>query len=287
MTFESIALTYAAKLGWYLFPLKPHTKEPITTHGVKDAVNTAEGVQSFWQKYPSANIGVSCGASNLAVIDLDSPQAIDRWYLTLAAFDLSNLITAIVATSKGEHWYFRQPSKLKITNTQKGRDKNGQVEIDKIERRGVGGYVVLPPSIHPSGVQYRWKQGLDPFSVEMPELPFELALAIQPPRVAPVPVPIPPLPRANGEAERHAQNIVKKTARELAQTPKGAWHEEILKAARKVGGLVGAGLVEEQWTLETLLSATSARQDRRDSEHTLRQSLEFGKKFPYMPEAKR
>lgn len=287
MTFESVALTYAVAFGWHVFPLKPRDKTTITPHGLLDAVKDIEAVQAFWRKYPNANIGVNCGASGLAVVDLDSLQAMERWYMTLAALGFSDIQTAIALTSKGEHWYFRQPRGMQITNTQKGKDKNGQTEIDKIERRGIGGYTVLPPSIHPSGVRYAWKKNLDPFDVEIPELPLPLALAIQPPRPAPAPVVIPQLPRAKDEAEQHAQNIVKKTARELAQTPKGAWHEEILKAARKVGGLVGAGLVQEHWAFEMLLQATSARQDRRDSEHTLRGGIEFGKQFPYVPEAKR
>jgi hypothetical protein len=285
MNFLEWATYYVRELGWSVFPLAIREKNPITQHGVDDASNDLSQIEKWWGKGQQYNIGLSCEKSDLAIVDLDSPQAMQRWHLILDALGYSNMQTAIVKTAKGEHWYFRQPNTQKMTNTQKGKKHDGTVEIEKIERRGIGGYVVLPPSIHPTGVIYDWMEFHKP-NDKIAELPLDLLATIQPPIIRSK-VTIPPIPRADGDAERHAQNIVKKLARDLSGTPSGAWHQEILAKGRFVGGLIGARVVDETWAFQVLLKATASRKDTRDSERTLRQALEFGKSYPIYPEAKR
>lgn len=275
--------------GWAIFPVIPRGKQPIAElveHGVKNATVDYLLVKKWWGKYPDANIGLSCELTNMAIVDLDTPQAMTRWHLILDALGYKDLHTAIVRTAKGEHWYFKQPESIKVKNTQKGKNRDGSVDLEKIELRGVGGYVVLPPSVHETGVIYEWQKGHLP-SDGIATMPLDVLACLQPPRPELPKVTIPSLPRDVGEAKRHAANVVRKVARELAATPSGAWHQEILRKGRFVGQLVGAGSIDEEWAFATLLDATARRKDHKDSEHTLKQALEFGQQHPLFLQERR
>lgn len=69
----------------------------------------------------------------------------------------------------GRHLYFRHP----------GGDFVNRAGIRPgirpgIDLRGDGGYVVAPPSIHPSGRPYLWRAGRGPGDVDPPPLPMWL-----------------------------------------------------------------------------------------------------------------
>src|SRR5262249_39762514 len=58
--------------------------------------------------------------------------------------------TVEAITGKGRHLYWRWPTGLVIRNKQVNQNMPG------IDVRGDGGYVLAPPSIHPSGRIYAW-----------------------------------------------------------------------------------------------------------------------------------
>lgn len=99
-----------------------------------------------WFSSGNRNIGIVTGSiSGIAVVDLDGAEAIQL------AKDLELPDTPVVKTARGYHLYYRyRPG---IRNFQKRDDLPG------IDLRGDGGYVVAPPSIHTSGVQYAWVKG--------------------------------------------------------------------------------------------------------------------------------
>src|SRR5574343_430012 len=77
ITLKEAALDYAAK-GWPVFPCKPGGKEPLTEHGFKDATTDTQRIEEWWSRWPSANIGFSCGLDGatgplqkLLMIDVD------------------------------------------------------------------------------------------------------------------------------------------------------------------------------------------------------------------------
>src|SRR5580704_16884695 len=69
-TFLDIALQCAAR-GWYIFPCKPRSKRPATKNGFKDATLDVEQILAWWAKMPDAIVAIACGASGLAVFDVD------------------------------------------------------------------------------------------------------------------------------------------------------------------------------------------------------------------------
>lgn len=136
------ALGYIAR-GWHVFPLQG--KRPATPHGWKDASTDPRQVAAWWAG-TDANVGIATGDSGLIVVDLDTPDAVAWWD------ERDQTPTATVATGKGEHRYYRGV----------GRSTAGTL-APGVDTRGLGGYVVAPPSLHPRGSRYAWKdpaQGL-------------------------------------------------------------------------------------------------------------------------------
>ena len=69
--FLTAALGYLDN-GFYVFPLKPKSKEPLTPGGFKDASNDPDKIRAWWRQYPNANIGIATGEiSGLMVVDVD------------------------------------------------------------------------------------------------------------------------------------------------------------------------------------------------------------------------
>ena len=63
---------FCLQRDWAVFPLKPNTKLPMTSHGFKDASKDPERIKLWWSRTPDANIGVATGIiSGLTVIDVD------------------------------------------------------------------------------------------------------------------------------------------------------------------------------------------------------------------------
>jgi len=109
---------------------------------------TIEEVSNWFNLNPDANIGIVTGAiSNLVVFDLDSKHA-EEYAEEQGGFPED---TVKVKTGKGYHIYMKHPG-FEIRN-----DVNKSIDIDI---RADGGYAAAPPSIHGSGYQYQWIEGL-------------------------------------------------------------------------------------------------------------------------------
>jgi Bifunctional DNA primase/polymerase, N-terminal/Primase C terminal 1 (PriCT-1) len=142
MTMVRSALRLAAQ-GAAIFPCRCRDKIPATAHGLKDATRDPEQIRAWWNLDPNFNVAIATGAvSKIFVIDVDGPDA-ER---ELQRLDLPATVEAV--TARGKHLYFKYPG-TPIRNT------TGKV-APGVDTRGDGGYVLAPPSIHPSGALYRW-----------------------------------------------------------------------------------------------------------------------------------
>jgi|SRR5215831_6488401 len=144
----------AVDLGWYVLPVKPHAKEPLTRNGVKDATNDERAILHYWERWPDANIGIATGAPGPTVLDVDDPQA-----AAFALAGLENAQTPESATARGRHLFY-------------AGSESATVRLAYGELRGVGSYVVVPPSVHPSGKAYVWL--VEPRSRALPPVPASL-----------------------------------------------------------------------------------------------------------------
>ncbi len=140
-TVDTTALRAAlacARHGWPVFPCKPGAKQPATLHGFKDASTDPGVITRWWSRMPGANVAVATGAPAFDVLDVDVKADVDG----LATMDrlkaaglLAGALGIVRTPSGGLHVYFR--------GTRQG---NGSLPGHGIDFRGLGGYVLIPPS---------------------------------------------------------------------------------------------------------------------------------------------
>lgn len=167
---KNAVLSYAER-GWTVVPLHSVTpgsdctcnkadcssagKHPRTEHGVKDASGNPEVIRSWWNEWPTANVGVATGnASGVIVVDVDPRNGGDDSFEELESLHGKFPETAEVVTGGGgRHLYYRVPTDSGVTyrNVPKLGDLPG------VEVKGDNGYVVAPPSNHKSGYEYEWE----------------------------------------------------------------------------------------------------------------------------------
>lgn len=140
------ALAYA-EAGYAVFPLRERGKRPMTPRGYLDATCDRATIEQYWLISPAANIGLAV-PPGWVVVDIDNQEAL----LQLKAEDRELPATARSTTGRGMHLYYRTDTEI----------RNAAGLLPGVDLRGRGGYVVVPPSIHPSGARYRWEVPLVP-----------------------------------------------------------------------------------------------------------------------------
>lgn len=153
------ALAYSRN-GFAVFPCRPGDKQPLGSlvpNGCLDATTDADTIRGWWTKCPNANIGIPTGKKNgLGVIDLDGQEGIN------SGNRLKLLSSITTFTGLGKQLFFED---------HEGKLKNSVKKIAPgLDTRGEGGYVIVPPSLHPNGKRYTWME--QPLSRKgLPQLP--------------------------------------------------------------------------------------------------------------------
>lgn len=138
--------------NWPIFPVAK-SKRPLIPGGFKEATTDPE-VRARWQKrWPGHGIGVPTGSPIGAwVLDIDGHEG----RMDLADLELEHGMLPPTLTSKtgggGLHFFFRLTEEIRCSA--------GRVS-PRIDVRGDGGYVVVPPSEHESGLRYEWQDTSD------------------------------------------------------------------------------------------------------------------------------
>lgn len=146
--FLRAALAYAARLKWPVFPVKPRAKEPLTPHGHKDATLDEKIIRGWWAKWPTANIGVPTGVEFWA-LDIDPRNGGEESRAQLVAKHgaLKDTIQQTTGGGGSQRLYEMPDQQVIDCHT---------AVWPGIDVKGAGGYIVVPPSIHPSGKAYTW-----------------------------------------------------------------------------------------------------------------------------------
>ena len=166
--FLKAALLYL-KLGFSVIPIRAREKKPLLAwEEYQNRRATEEEIKAWRSRWPDSNIGLTTGeVSGLVVFDLDSIEAKDKFKELIPDYDLATVPRS--RTGKGWQLFFKHPGTP---------IRNRAGIIPGLDVRGDGGYVVVPPSIHPNGKVYRWEI---PINGELPELPVDLFKLISSP----------------------------------------------------------------------------------------------------------
>jgi hypothetical protein len=151
-------------------------KHPFATlapNGLKHATTDLARVAEWWSIAPDCNVGVATGSA--VVLDIDPRHGGEA---SLAALEREHgpfpATWQALTGGGGEHIYFSAPDGQEIRNSA-GRLGPG------LDVRGVGGYVVAPPSVHISGRPYAWSVDHHPDEVALAPLPAWLAARLTAP----------------------------------------------------------------------------------------------------------
>ncbi|MDA8298175.1 MAG: bifunctional DNA primase/polymerase [Actinomycetota bacterium] len=139
------AVAYATA-GLLVFPCVPGAKRPMTRHGFTDASSDSERVGSWWRRWPQANIGLATGyRGGFDVLDIDVHPG-GSGFPALRRARLAGLVegwAALVRTpSGGLHLYFPAAAEA-----EGGEQASWALPRAHVDFRGLGGYVIAPPSL--------------------------------------------------------------------------------------------------------------------------------------------
>ena len=147
MTMNEIIKKYRSE-GLSFFPIPYKSKQPAIEWRVyQERIPTATEISQWFNGGPS-NIAVVCGkvSGNLVVLDCDSQDKFSE----MAAIICQNVgiedirnFTRISQTSRGYHIWLRAKETLKSQ------------KFTALDIKSEGGYIIVPPSVHPSGAQYQ------------------------------------------------------------------------------------------------------------------------------------
>lgn len=144
-------------------------KAPLTTHGLNDATLLKVRVREYWTQYPRANIGIAIPRGHF-VLDID---ILKGGFESLAKLqndlDIDLPDTWIVLTGSGGNHYWYLTDK-EIRNAENVGGYQG------IDIRGVGGYVLAPPSLHKCGKRYETNWAYPGPVTKAPDKLIELCL---------------------------------------------------------------------------------------------------------------
>jgi hypothetical protein len=158
------ALAYVRR-GWSVIPLWPRQKRPLIPWAAYQRAPAAEAeVREWYARWPDANIGIVTGAvSSLVVLDVDPLHGGDRSVeeLERAHGHLPRTVEASTGGG-GRHVYWAHPG---------GHVRNQVGLAPGLDLRGDGGFVVAPPSVHPSGRRYAWGQSHRPEEAPLAPMP--------------------------------------------------------------------------------------------------------------------
>lgn len=236
------ALSYAEK-GLPVFPCNSANKRPLTEHGFEDASVDPETIQAWWARWPNAMIGMPTGErTGFWALDVDDPTLFEGQ----RTVDFPT--TRRCDTGKGYHLLFRFDPSAPVTNAQRHPKKGWPfAELPGAEARGQGGYVIVPPSVHPSGKRYAWHD-----DAPVAHAPDRLVAIVRKPRSS---------SKVDGTAS-HADRdtpyglaALQAECQSIRVASEGAQEAALNGGALKIGALVAGGEISRDTARSQLIAA--------------------------------
>jgi Bifunctional DNA primase/polymerase, N-terminal len=244
-------------------------KHPRITGGVWQATTDPAVVRRWWRRWPTTNLALRTGV-RFEVADVDGQPGVEalRALLTNANEPLGS---GPLARTGGGGWH------LLFVPTGHGSPKR---VLPGVDWRGRGGYVLVAPSLHPSGRRYRWVR---PLTLELPQAPAALRVLLAPP---PRPAPRPPGQAVATIGGGYGPAALAAESARVRATPPGGRgrkgrNDALNRAAFKLGQLVHADLLDPgQVCAELLDAAATAGLDRVRAARTIDKAMTAARAKP-------
>ena len=266
-----VAITDTGKEGHARWRKVPLNTSPIPGQGgSRGASLDPDQVAQWWQDHPRAQLGIATGhalpgGGFLLVVDDDGQLK--------AAEELLGALPPSVRISTpggGAHVYLRTPSPI-------GNGKGALKAIAGLDVRGLGGYVVAPPSVRPDGAA--WGGLIRPERIEWLPETWLHGLAGKPAQEPRAPFTPPPRTSGVGRERAYAEGALRGACERIRAAVVGGRHAQVLAESRTVGGWLHAGLVEAD--VERQLAEAATCPDYPDGDvRTVRDGLRAGKTAP-------
>jgi hypothetical protein len=251
-----------------------HPLGALVPHGVNDATTNRARILAWWTRHPQANIGLATG-HRFDVLDVDGPAGTHAIRTLAATHDLQSS-GPLVRTGGGWHLYLA-PTGLGNVRFQ---------DLEHVDWRGLGGYVVAPPSRHASGQAYQWAPGRD-LDIPPGQVPAVLLERLQPrQRQRPTgPVQLPAI--AQGPGDRYARAALVEELARVAAAPVGQRNRQLWESTRNLYNLVATGALDHQVVDHELLAAAERcgllKEEPRQTQRTLASGRQVGLAHPGRP----
>lgn len=257
----SWALKYAS-LGWHVFPVKPD-KKPYIEGWPDKASKDAIQINAWWSKWPDASIGVACGPkSGIWVLDVDLPDG----PCSLMALVDSQPFPATMKQQTGgggEQYIWRWNKDKPVRNSTNNPSKN-------IDVRGEGGYVILPPSNHPSGNKYAWV--LKAHVTDAPDWLLDLVYVEEKPQ---------PTATSSANNTRYGEAALRNGLDRLSKADKGTRNHTLNNVALGLGHLIAGEELDRTYVESSLHDmALKIGLEEKESQKTIESGINKGMKDP-------
>jgi hypothetical protein len=263
-------------LGWSNFPVGDD-KKPFDGWKERQTIPLDKQALELAFRDPRAvGIAVACGAlSNITAIDIEGPHLEHE-----AVKDLFTL--APVGTPRarsgggGVHLYFAHSGERNASLVSPDGEHLGDV-------RGEGGYLICPPSRHPSGNTYTWKvEPSGPLSKMPEEFVAVLARLRKPDRKTSAPRPVQALQTSSMTfSSRYVQAAFEAEVQAVQNAQAGTRNDTLNSAAFALGQFIGAGQLERGFAEDALrIAARNAGLGDAEIEATISSGLDAGIETP-------
>jgi Bifunctional DNA primase/polymerase, N-terminal len=252
-----------------------HPLGSLVPHGVKDATTNRARILAWWTHHPQANIGLATGHC-FDVLDVDGPTGTQAIRALAAEHGLHSSGPLVRTGGGGWHFYL----------TPTGLGNVQPRELEHVDWRGRGGYVVAPPSRHASGHPYRWAAGRD-LDTPPGQLPAVLLQRLQPHQRQrpPGPTQLPAI--ANGPGEHYARPALAEELARVAAAPVGQRNRQLWESTRNLYNLVATGALDPREVDQALLAAAERcgllKDEPRQTHRTLASGRQVGLAHPGRP----
>jgi hypothetical protein len=252
-----------------------HPLGSLVPHGVKDATCNRARVLAWWTRHPQANIGLATG-HRFDVLDVDGPAGAQAMQELAATHGLQSSGPLVRTGGGGWHFYLA-PTGLGNAHPR---------DLEQVDWRGRGGYVVAPPSRHASGHPYQWARGRD-LDTPLAEIPAPLRARLErrPPQRSSGPVEL----VATGAAsqDRYARAALAEELARVASASVGQRNRQLWESTRNLYNLVAIGALDQREVDQGLLEAADCcgllAQEPRQTRRTLASGRQVGLAHPGRP----